>query len=176
MPRKPGPPRKPTKLKKLAGNPGHRPLDEDEPEYPEDDPKKVAGWLGTVAMEEWERVAPICKAQGLLTIADRRALEMYCKAFARWRQAEALLDRAPAMVTKTKSGYLAPVPWVAIAQKYMDLTLKLGAEFGFSPAARARVKTGDGGGKDPDEDFFNRPPSKPQKKPQADQPRPETEH
>ncbi len=149
--------KKPRKLKEQLGNPGKQKLEAThEPVFPAEDPRNP-GWLQNVAKEEWQRIAPVLEAQGLLTVADRRALEAYCMAYSRWRQAEAMLDQAPAMVGKSTTGYLYPVPWIAISQRYMELMLKIASAFGFTPVSRSRINSLEAGAKEADEDeqFFN---------------------
>lgn len=151
-----GPAPEPTALKRLKGNPGKRKLNSREPQYPPEDPRS-ASWLKAAAKDEWDRLAPILRAQGLLAVTDRRALEAYCQAYARWRQAEEMLDKVPTLVGKSSSGYLYPVPWVSIAQRQMELMLKLAQEFGFTPASRSRTTMPVDGvpdAADPDDDFF----------------------
>jgi phage terminase small subunit len=59
---------KPAALRLLQGNPGHRPI-------PEDEPKQVEGWpdkpkLGKVAGDEWERLARLLEGELRLGRSD----------------------------------------------------------------------------------------------------------
>jgi len=69
----------PTKLKVLTGNPGKRPINENEPE-PERGVPKIPIWLYEfpVAVEEWKRESAILDSIGVMTIADGAALATRC--------------------------------------------------------------------------------------------------
>lgn len=149
-----GPPPKPTNLRILQGNPGKRPLPKGEPQ-----PRVVAmtcpRWLLPEGKREWRRVAPELKRMGLATVVDRTALSAYCQAYARWRQAEEILSRE-GLVFETASGYLAPRPEVAIAQKSMQLMKGFLTEFGFTPASRTRISLPEQRQADPFAEFLQR--------------------
>jgi P27 family predicted phage terminase small subunit len=89
-----------------------------------------------VAKKLYKELSAKLEPIGLLTEVDGQALAGYCQAYARWKEAEEFLAKAKTTVTKTKSGYLMPLPQVAIAQKSLELMAKLGAKFGLSPADR----------------------------------------
>jgi len=63
---KPGTKPKPTALKVLEGNPGKRPLNENEPK-PEPKAPVCPKWLDNYAHKVWERLAPVLKQMGLLS-------------------------------------------------------------------------------------------------------------
>lgn len=138
----PGPPPKPSALKKLAGNPGKRRINKKEPRPPQvpglGDPPD---WLDKESKAEWRRIAPHLLTLGLLTVVDRAALEAYCKAYSRWRQAEAIIEKSPTMMFKTQSGYVQQLPHIAVALRYMAQMHALAGQFGFTPASRSRIHT-----------------------------------
>ena len=68
---------KPTSLKILAGNPGHRALNVHEPAAPEGIPE-CPDFLGDEARAEWDRICQVLLDMGMLTRADRTALSAYC--------------------------------------------------------------------------------------------------
>lgn len=152
---------KPTRLKELAGNPGGRKLNDREPDFPADSRLMAAPeWFDPLARAEWERIAPAIMAAGIFTNADRAALEGYCKAYSRWRQAEEIIERSASMMVKTPNGHLQQMPHVSIAQRYLKIMVAIATEFGFTPAARSRIAVG----KAPDAEddaFFDRPAAKP---------------
>lgn len=150
----PGPPPKPTQLRVLQGNPGKRPLPKGEPR-PRVVPMPCPRWLLPEAKREWRRVAPELKRLGLATVVDRTALAAYCQAYARWRQAEEVLTRE-GLVFETASGYLAPRPEVAIAQKSMQLMKGFATEFGFTPSSRTRISVPEQKQADPFAEFLSR--------------------
>jgi P27 family predicted phage terminase small subunit len=79
---------------------------------------------------------------GVLTVIDRAALAAYCQCYAKWVEAERKLKETPPLL-KTPSGYVQQSPWVAIANKQLELMGRYMAELGMTPAARSRVGTAD---------------------------------
>ncbi len=149
-----GRPPKPTQLRVLQGNPGKRPLPKGEPQ-PRVVPMPCPRWLLPEAKREWRKVAPELKRLGLATVVDRTALAAYCQAYARWRQAEDVLSRE-GLIFETASGYLAPRPEVAIAQKSMQIMKGFATEFGFTPSSRSRISVPEQKQGDPFADFLSR--------------------
>lgn len=145
-----GRPPKPTKLKVLAGNPGKRPLNMNEPK-PKPVAPKCPAWLDKEAKREWKRVAPELEKLGLLTVVDGSALAAYCQAYARWRQAEEMIRREGLTIT-TETGYVMPHPAVKIAEKSMQLIRGFCNEFGLTPSSRAKMTVPEVD--DDAEDFF----------------------
>ena len=127
----------PTALRVLRGNPGKRPLPENEP-HPSPDYPEPPDNLSRDARIEWERVTPILYDLGLLTNIDRAALVGYCVAWGRWMEAEDEL-RKYGPVVKAPSGYPVQSPFLAVANRAMKQTKEFLAEFGMSPSARTRV-------------------------------------
>lgn len=151
---------KPSALNARRGNPGHRKVNEDEPK-PSTDPVslgKPPSFLNRDAKEEWKRIAPELVILGLLTIVDRSALAGYCAAYSRWVKAERELQKSEkdggGFIYKTPSGYKQQSPFIAIAKGAMETMHKFSIEFGFTPAARTRIK-GSGKTNDADDDYFN---------------------
>lgn len=132
-----GRPVKPTALKILDGNPGKRPLHK-EAELPPMPNLRPPTWLLPDAKKEWRRLAPALQAQGLLTTGDTQAFAGYCQAYARWKEAEEWISTHSAWF-RTQSGYMQQVPQVSIANNSLKTMQSLAAEFGLTPAARARI-------------------------------------
>jgi P27 family predicted phage terminase small subunit len=130
---------KPTRLKVLTGNPGKRPLNQNEPrpapEIPECPPE-----LGPVARREWDRLVGELGKLKLVTNLDRAALAAYCGAYALWSEATEAIQKYGTMV-KSPSGYPIQSPYVAIANRLAELMMRISAEFGFTPASRSRIST-----------------------------------
>jgi P27 family predicted phage terminase small subunit len=128
---------KPTALKKAEGNPGKRALNADEPQLAPALPDPPAHLTGE-ALIEWNRVAPDLFKAGVLTIADRAALAVYCQAWADWVEACGEMAVGNKVIT-TEKGYQVQSPWVGIANRAMDKMLKFASEFGLTPASRTRI-------------------------------------
>ena len=128
---------KPTAIRRLEGNRGKRAWNHDEPEPPEGIPRRPKH-LAPIARTEWRRVARALYAMGVLTPIDRAALAAYCQSYAKWVEAEQRLKDTPALL-KTPSGYVQQSPWMAIANKQLELMGRYMNELGMTPASRSRV-------------------------------------
>ena len=146
-----GPAPKPTPLKIIEGNRGRRPLPVDEfmplvalPECP--------AHLDGAAREEWNRIVPVLEKYGnLLTEVDGPSLALYCQAYARWQEAEELLNEFRArskdgrwMLTRTPSGYTMQNPAIGLARSAAEEVNRYLQQFGLSPASRTRVQVPQG--------------------------------
>jgi phage terminase small subunit len=72
---------KPTSLKVLQGNPGKRPLNENEPKPPPRLPRSPEH-LSEEAKKEWRRAGKFLFQLGLVSDIDRAAFAAYCQAWA----------------------------------------------------------------------------------------------
>lgn len=129
----------PTALRILRGNPGRRPLPENEPtpepgaDMPDD--------LSPGAAKHWSKVAKQLDDAGVLTQMDGMALALYCETYARWKHAnDQVVKFGP--VVKAPSGFPIQSPFLAIANKAHNQMVKLLIEFGMTPSARTRVQAG----------------------------------
>lgn len=136
---KPGPVPKPTQLKRLAGNPGKRPLNEREAVVvvPTSVPY-APRHLNHEAKREWRRVVKVLIDAGLYSEVDRAALAMYCQAWGRWVEAERELAKGQTVITGPKGGQYQN-PWLSISNRAQAHLQRMIAEFGLSPAQRSRV-------------------------------------
>jgi P27 family predicted phage terminase small subunit len=69
---------------------------------------------------------------------DRAALAAYCGAYALWAEATAAIQKYGTMV-KAPSGYPMQSPYIGLANRQVELMIRLSAEFGFTPASRSRI-------------------------------------
>src|SRR5689334_10373763 len=106
---------KPTTLKVLAGNPGHRALNDREPPAPDDAPEPP-DCLDAEGQAEWHRVTACLRQMGLLTAADRTALMAYCLAYSRWLQAEKQVQKFGTIVKSPEKGFPMKSPYLCIAE------------------------------------------------------------
>lgn len=141
----PGPSKRPTKLRKLEGNPSKRKLPEHEPEPAPGIPACPAH-LRAAAKKEWMRITPELYVLGLLTNIDRAALAAYCVNYGRWVETEKQLakvgkksNKQIASLYKTTNGNLIINPLLCVSNKAQELMHKFLVEFGMTPASRARL-------------------------------------
>lgn len=128
---------KPTALKLIEGNPGKRPYNPREPK-PRASAPTCPAHLSPTAKAEWRRLIRQLDALQMITQLDRAALAAYCQAYGRWVEAERKLKETPVLL-KTPAGYVQPSPWLAIANKQLELMAKFMAELGLTPSARSRL-------------------------------------
>lgn len=144
MPRS-GPAPKPTRLKLLHGNRGHQKLNRDEPQPVSGLPPCPAHLTGR-ARDAYEEFAPLLGACGVGTRLDGRALELFADAYATYRENAALVAEHGAVWIEGEKepGHIpkfAYSPHWAVMNKAWKQVMSMLAEFGATPAARARVKT-----------------------------------
>jgi P27 family predicted phage terminase small subunit len=143
-----GRPPKPTQLKVLEGNPGKRKLNHNEPQFSADGLFCPRG-LGPEARREWRRVAKLLREQRVVTAADRGALAAYCVSWARWMQAEAVVETEGLTVDVTlynrKGEEIGTKPTinpnVMVAQQYQRLLMAAAGRLGLDPSSRSKVTT-----------------------------------
>ncbi len=149
-----GPAPKLTKEKLLAGNPGGRPLNFDEPKFP-DGEMPAPEFLDDSGKRLWQEIVPPLKLLGLAKPANREVLGRYCEMLVRYRELLVFIRksgttypvRAPAGVPdakgKTRVGPIIGFKeWPQYKQvRELEKNLLIyEREFGITPAAATRVK------------------------------------
>ena len=133
-----GPPKKPTILKVIAGNPGKKPLPKNEPKPEALDSLAVPAELkGTVARAAWKRVAPKLRRMQVLSEADVDALMLYCRECQVYSDAEKTIRRE-GITMETAQG-LKKHPAVTVLHEAATHMRNLMASFGMTPSSRASV-------------------------------------
>jgi len=136
---KPGPRPTPTAKKKLHGNPGRRPLPENEPEpRMEDGIPEAADHLDELGKKEWDRMAAELYPTGVMSVVDRTALEAYCSEYSKWVFASGQIQKH-GMLIKAQSGFPMQSPYLQIANKSQAEMRKWLCELGCTPSSRTRV-------------------------------------
>jgi P27 family predicted phage terminase small subunit len=140
---KPGRIPKPTNLKLVQGNPGHRPMNKGEVS-PEVGVPDCPAHLSAEAKSEWDRITPLLFRYRLISNIDTAALALYCQSYGRWQQAEREIEKLRAkggdgLLVKAPSGYPIQNPYLAIANRAAEDCYKYLQQFGMSPSARTRV-------------------------------------
>lgn len=144
---------KPTALKKLAGNPGHYPLNTEEPTPQQSVPEMPKG-LRRSARREWKSITAKLLELGVLTIVDGKALAMYCDAYADWQEAQrdctkfGLVLDAPVLDENNQPIYVGGRaltvrkvnPAFTVKNASMKTMKSYLIEFGLTPASRSKLK------------------------------------
>ena len=135
-----GRPPKPTALKRLEGNPGHRPLANDEPQPTKGVPSRPE-WLAPEGKREWSRLAPELERMGLIAHVDRAMFAALCQTWALY--VDMVHDiREHGTTFETDKGYQSPRPEVGILFKSVETMRRISALFGLTPADRGRIHLG----------------------------------
>ncbi len=109
---------KPTALKLIAGNPGKRPVNAQEPHLPPS-ATHAPEWLTDAARAHWERLAPMLIGAGVVRESDRDVLATYCTLFAEFTE-------------QVRTGGKVPSATVGQLRQLMG-------ELGMTPSARSRI-------------------------------------
>lgn len=96
-------------------------------------------WLDDDARAEWARVAPELARAGVLTPVDAMTLAAYCQTYSQWKQAEQRV-RADGLMIDGPRGNPTLHPCARHAVTLLAELRRVAGEFGFTPAARARVE------------------------------------
>jgi len=89
-------------------------------------------WMAKDAKTEWRRIMPELVRRRILTDADMGAVEAYCTATARIREAERTIAKEGLISGNRKH------PAVAIQNDAMTTARQLAAELGLTPVSRSR--------------------------------------
>lgn len=137
---RPGAGRKPvpTPLKLLRGNPGKRPLNEDEPAPKTKLPPPPTA-LSEAAKREWRRTGRKLLALGVMTEVDGAAFAAYCVSYTRWLEVTALLAKSSVLIKDGKGRYVIN-PLLRVARDAQEQYTRALVEFGLSPSSRSRIK------------------------------------
>lgn len=146
-------------MKELEGNPGKRPLSQNEPD-PIPAMLQCPAYIKGAARKEWNSITPELYILGLLTKIDHAALEGYCLAYGQLIEVEHELDKmrrsyrdmlkmrkknpsiklpSNGMVSITSNGNAIMEPLLSVRKQSLEMMHKFLVEFGMTPAARTRV-------------------------------------
>jgi len=135
---------KPTNLKVLNGNPGKRPLNQNEPK-PKGRPR-CPSWLHDDAKKEWKRLAPELERLGLLTMVDMAAFVGYCESYALYKDCiEYIHAHGSSYTIEDEAGNpkaFRSYPQVGQANQHLINIRSFASEFGFTPSSRGRIEIG----------------------------------
>lgn len=136
----PGPPKKPTALRKLGAR-AHRKKDtnknEPQPKLHKNVPEPP-DFLDSSGKQEWVRMAPVLLGLGLLSDIDEVSLAAYCQHYAMWVKTTKRLQRE-GMVTRIEGKFPRLNPIISIQQRAQAEMRKWLLEFGMTPASRSRM-------------------------------------
>lgn len=130
----------PTVVKLITGNPGRRPLNQQEAQPAVQVPRPPRLLQGE-ALKEWRRVTKLLQEVGLIAQLDRAVVAAYCQAWARWIECERMLEET-GLIVKAPNGYPMYSPYLSAANKAMDQMRQMSEQIGLSGSSRSRIKAG----------------------------------
>lgn len=128
----------PKAINDLKGDPGKRRTYQTEPAAPAGIPA-CPSYLDKTAKAEWKFICQQLKQMQLLSVADKTALELYCKSYSLYRKAEKKLKVEEEVIETGKQGYLQKNPWLTILDQQSKIMKSFLIEFGLTPSARSRL-------------------------------------
>ena len=130
---------KPTKIKKMEGNPGRYPLNDSEPEPTTEEIFRPApDHLSKDALAYWQSEGPKLHRLGLLTDIDYPAFEKCAVCFGRWQETEREI-KTTGLVIETTNGNVIQNPLLSIARGMMQDLHKYESVFGKTPSDRTGI-------------------------------------
>lgn len=139
---------KPSALRLVQGNPGHRPVNEDEPA-----PRKIFAppaprTLSKVEKAKWKKLCKQLSDARVLTELDLDALEMYVRSWHSMVVALADVKKRGKLIVNKTGGEVWNPSWTEYKHS-VSVVRSLQAEFGLTPSARTGiVATADDEGKE----------------------------
>lgn len=131
--------RKPTALKVLHGdfdkNPQRRNADEPTPQVAK---PAAPATLGRIGKDEWRRITTEMAELGVISRVERSAIERYCLAYQREREAEQIVKKEGRFIT-TPKGEVKEHPASRAARDYAAQCVRLLIEFGMTPCSRSKL-------------------------------------
>lgn len=135
---------KPTAVHELNGsydiNPKRR--NKSEPKPPSGRPV-APRYLDRLAKNEWRQTCELLEKMGVLSLADKSALTLYCQTFSEWRKAIVYCDKYGAWtIGKDGNGNTTTTrnEWDRLRERSAESCRKWLVEFGLTPSARTRLQ------------------------------------
>ena len=136
---------KPTALKILQGQPGHRPLNDAEP-LPAPTAPDCPDWLSETAKEIWAATIDELRYMGTLAHSDAVVIAAFCQSTASWVSYQQVVDQTPWYETVFVDGSGAEVkkliahPAVKMAKDEKAAMRAFATLLGLDPSSRSRLK------------------------------------
>jgi P27 family predicted phage terminase small subunit len=96
-------------------------------------------YLDDLAKAEWDAICGILSDMGLLSRADKTAIELYCEAYSRYRKAQATVAKVGAVILSPEKKYPLVNPYHTIMRQAAKDCKELLIQFGLTPSARSKM-------------------------------------
>ena len=151
-----GPPKTPSHLVLVRGNPSKRPINQNEPK-PEKGIPNTPKHLDKMGKYWFQQIAQELDNIGVLTQLDAKALELLIEAYTEYRRHCETLDTEGytyRVETQTGDGMMRAHPAAAMKADAWKRIRAMLSEFGMTPASRSKVNAGGPDKVDPLEEFL----------------------
>jgi len=138
----PGPKPKPGETKRLQGNPGHRPLNENEPKPPAGAPD-MPSHLNDDAQAAWQWLVDMLQSMNLLVKSDLALMSLYAETWAEYVKIRRDVNKHGFVMVSPKTGMPFTTPHLNIEAMLKKQLMTCISELGLSPPSRARLKVKD---------------------------------
>lgn len=130
---------KPGAIREIQGNPGRRPINAEAPKLPllHEVPAPPA-FLEGLAREKWLELAGMLVVANVLTGGDLHNLEGFCRAYERWREAEAHVAKHGVVVGSVRKGFRKN-PAATVANESLKQLRDFASLLGLDPSSRERL-------------------------------------
>ncbi len=129
---------KPTALKLIQGNPGHRPINETEPKPAKVFAPKAPAHLSRFEKAKWRKLTQQLSACRVLTELDLDALEMYVTHWCTMNTALRDISERGKLLASPRGGFVWNPSW-AEYKHAAKVVQSLMSEFGMTPASRTGI-------------------------------------
>jgi P27 family predicted phage terminase small subunit len=132
--------RRPVPGKVIDGAFPGAPVELDCPKWrPSPDAEKWQTGAEAFAQAKWQQVTAHMQEAQTLAPSNEAMIEALCRVYARWKMAEAEIDRDGPIVTTGGTGVQMHNPYLTIANNALKQMVQLESELGISPTMRERV-------------------------------------
>jgi len=133
-----GPPKKPAALKVVQGTfrPDRAPKS---PSRAQSGAPRAPKGMSQLGLGCWRRMVPRLIEAQVLTELDREMLAAFCECWAAYWDLKAIVQKE-GYTTMGSRGNLRPHPAVGAMKVQLDYVVRLGREFGLTPASRSRIE------------------------------------
>jgi P27 family predicted phage terminase small subunit len=125
-------------MKLVAGVPGHRALNSDEPR-PGGDLHSPPDWLNEPQKDIW-REAVENAPPGMLKRLDESVFQTWVVAKSLHQEATTWVNKWGSVIRVGENNTPTQSPWLNVINKQAQIMMRAAAELGFSPSSRSRVR------------------------------------
>lgn len=129
---------KPVAVKQLAGNPGKRQLNTEEPDFSLVSNINCPFWMGDYGKELWDTIVPELCREKVLAATDVQNLEVYCTAYQQFREASDDIKKNGIVVAGAQGSPIKN-PAVTARNEAVRQMSTFGGMLGLDPSSRQRL-------------------------------------